>query len=135
MNLKIYQVVQLWEIVKFSRPSYLEGIRAYGEARFVIPSCDIEVVHARRVMWGPVHKWGTDYTDKLDYEVIEIHHAEFYVEVMAPYNTLLYYCKDRGRNHLSHPYFKDTYDLDYVGDVSYLKDAIMYLDLIRQSCT
>jgi len=133
MNLKIYQVVQLWEIAKFSPLKYLEGIRAYGEARFVIPSCDIEVVHAKCVVWGPVHKWGTDYTDKLEYEWVEIHHPECYVEVMAPYNTLLYYCKHPGRNRLSHSYFKHTYDLDYVGDVSYLKYALTYFDLIQES--
>ena len=131
MNLKIAQVVHLWERVKFSRPSYFAGPRAYGEARYVIPSCDIEVVHARRVMWGPVSKWGTHYPNELKYEVIEISHPEFYVEVTAPYNTLLYYCKDAGRRSLSHAWYKHTYDLDYVGDVSYLTHALMYFDLIQ----
>jgi hypothetical protein len=131
MNLKIAQVVQLWEQVKFSHVSYLQGVRSYGEARYVMPAWDMEIIHARRVIWGPVRKWGTDYPLELKYEVIEISHAEFYVEVQAPYNTLLYYCKDRGRKHLSHAWFKDKYDLDWVGDVSYLKDFLTYVDLIN----
>jgi hypothetical protein len=98
-----------------------------------MPAWDMEVIHARRVIWGPVRKWGTDYLDKMNYDVIEISHPEFYVEVQAPHNTLLYYCKDLSRKHLSHSYFRDKYDLDYVGDVSYLNDAIMYLDLIQET--
>lgn len=132
MNLHIDQVTQLWEIAKFSPLNYFVGPRAYGEAGYVIPSCDIEIVHARRVMWGPVHKWGTDYPNDLKYDVIEISHPEFYVEVQAPYNTLLYYCKHPGRKRLSHSYYRDKYDLDYVGDVSYLKHALMYFDLILE---
>lgn len=130
--LTISQVVQLWETAKFHPSKYIVSARAYGEARFVIPSCDIEVVHAKRVVWGPVHKWGADYTDKLEYEWVEIQHPECYVEVMAPYNTLLYYCKHPGRKRLSHSYYRDKYDLDYVGDVSYLKHALTYHDLIQE---
>ena len=131
MNLKIYQAVQLWEIAVYHPLRYFYAPQAYGEAVYRIPSCDITLVHARRVVWGPVRKWGAKYTDKLEYECVEISHPECYVEIHTVYNTLMYYCKDPLRRESSHPYFKHTYDLDYVGDVSYLKHALIYHDLIQ----
>lgn len=131
MNLKIDQAVQLWEIAVYHPLQYFVAAQAYGEAVYKIPACDITLVHARRVVWGPVTKWGANYTDKLEYDWVEIHHPEFYVEIYTVHNTLMYYCKDPLRRRSSHPYFKHTYDLDYVGDVSYLKHALIYHDLIQ----
>jgi hypothetical protein len=132
MTLTIDQAVQLWEIAKYHPLNYFHAPQAYGEARFVIPSCDITVLHAHRVMWGPLRKWGTDYPDRLEYEWVEISHPEFYVEIMSLHHTLLYYCKNPVRKARSHSYFKDRYDLEWVGDVSYLHDALTYHDLIKE---
>jgi hypothetical protein len=132
MNLTISQVVHMWEHVKFGDHNYTESPRTYGEARYVLPFCGMEIRHAKLVTWGPIQRWYTDYPDRLEYDRVEIHHDQFYAELEAPYNTLLYYCKHRGHRSMSHAYFRDKYDLDSCGDVSYLSDVITYLDLIRE---
>ena len=133
--LKIHQAVQLWEIAKYSPHNYFHAPAGYGESVFVIPSCDIQILQAHRVMWGPVCKWGVNYPDRLEYEWVEISHPEFYVEIMVLNNTLNYYCKDPERKRRSNRYFKDKYDLEWLGDVSYLHEALTYHDLIQGTPT
>lgn len=132
MNLNVSQVVQLWEHVKFGPHNLIQAPRTYGEARYVIPSCDLQVLHARRVSWGPGRRWAQDYQDRLDYERVEISHPEFYVELEAPYSTLMYYCAQPHRRHMSSYICAYRYDLDHCGDLQYLSDALMYFDLIQE---
>lgn len=132
MTVTMHQAVRLWEVARYSDLKHLVGAGAYGEAIYKIHGCDVQVMNSHRVEWGPVTKWGHTFKERLEYEWVEISHPEFYIEIQAPLAALWWYCTHADLRNRSHSYFEYRYDLDWVGDVSYLADVITYLDLIQE---